>query len=164
MKAFILGNDSQFTYGFSVHLYCMFLGEFFSKFLVISHALILVDLWRWFSYQIAKKIITWYLRQTYFLWERVKFYGQDAGHFKTPQSTFFNNVFIAYIYMLCCLAQQLKINCKYTIINWWLETKLRQVCIWLRRPLNQCFLIVRASLIFVCVWHRPTFFSGIFTI
>ena len=28
------------------------------------------------------------------------------------------------------------------------------------RPLNQRFLILCASLIFVCVWHRPTFFSG----
>ena len=31
------------------------------------------------------------------------------------------------------------------------------------RPLNQRFSIVRASLIFVCISQRPTFFSGIFT-
>ena len=44
MKAFILGNASQFRYGLSVHVYYVFSWEYFFKFLVISKTFILFNL------------------------------------------------------------------------------------------------------------------------
>ena len=44
-----------------------------------------------------------------------------------PSISAFKDVFIAYFLYDFCLAQQLKINRKYTALKQWLETKLRQV-------------------------------------
>ena len=44
-----------------------------------------------------------------------------------PSISVFKDVFIAYFLYDFCLAQQLKINRKYTALKQWLETKLRQV-------------------------------------
>ena len=44
-----------------------------------------------------------------------------------PSISGFKDVFIAYFLYDFCLAQQLKINRKYTALKQWLETKLRQV-------------------------------------
>ena len=44
-----------------------------------------------------------------------------------PSISVFKDAFIAYFLYDFCLAQQLKINRKYTALKQWLETKLRQV-------------------------------------
>ena len=42
----------------------------------------------------------------------------------THQSTFFNDVFTAYLSLPIFQTRQLKINCKYTAIKRWFTTKL----------------------------------------
>ena len=67
---------------------------------------------------------------------RVKFYGRNADH---------NQRFLMTLIFVCagCLAQQLKINHKYTTIKQWFSTKLHQIRTWLSRPLifNDVFIV-----------------------
>ena len=58
-----------------------------------------------------------------------------------------------------CLAQELKINRKYTAIKLWLDTKLRQIRIWLSKPLSQRFLIVRKSRILYAYYTDQRFLA-----
>ena len=88
---------------------------------------------------------------------RVKFYGQNAGQV-SPQSTFYSDTYFcmrrAHTWHLNerflmtyspliflsvrCLAQQLKINRKYTTIKRWLKTQLSQVrLLYLSKVINK---------------------------
>ena len=94
------------------------------------------------------------------------FFVLDSQKIRLSDIIFHQRFLMTYLSLIfvCvgCLAQELKINRKYTAIKLWLDTKLHQIRIQLSKPLDQRFLIVREPLIFICVLHRPKFFSEIF--